>query len=44
MQNRTLLSDIDFVPAKHGINVGRKPSFFGQCNQEPQRLVGNPVL
>ena len=44
MQDGPLFRDVDFVPAKHGIDAGPQAGLLRQLQKELERLVGNAVL
>ena len=44
VQDGPLFRDVDFVPAKHGIDAGPQAGFLRQLQQELERLIGDAVL
>ncbi len=44
VQHRSLLGDVDLVPAKHGFDPGPHARFLRQREQQLQRFVRNQVF
>ena len=44
VQHRALLGDVDLVAAEHRLDALAQPGLLGQLQQQPQGLVGDPVL
>ena len=44
MENRPVLSGIDFPPFEHGLDLIRQTGLFGQTQQQLHGPVGDPVL
>jgi hypothetical protein len=44
MQDGPIFSDVDLVPAKHGVDFALQAAFVGQLQKEFQSLVGDAIL
>ena len=44
VQHRAVLGDVDLVAAEHGVDTVLQPGLVGELEQQPQSLVGDPVL
>ncbi len=44
MQHGAILGDVDLVAAEHGVDAGAQAGLPGQLQQQPEGLVGDPVL
>ena len=44
MEHRAVLGDVDAVSAEHRLRALGEAGLLGQLHQEPQSLVGDPVL
>ncbi len=44
VEHRAVLGDVDALAAEHRLAPLGEPAFLGQRDQQPDRLVGDPVL
>ena len=44
VQDRALLRDVDFLAAKHGVDLRAKAGFLGQLQEELHGFVGDAIL
>ncbi len=44
VQNGAVLGGVDPIAAVHGVDPLAQPALFGEIQQQPERLVGDPVF